>query len=70
MFALSVFSVTANKAKVFFGLLKEPELNIPLEDEEDGEGEGDATGKPKVSLQRDVRPHVQRPELGESGGGG
>ena len=68
MFALSVFSVTANKAKVFFGLLKEPELNIPLEDDDEGEGEGDATGKPKVSLQRRPRrahSHIQKPELGE-----
>ena len=71
MFALSVFSVTANKAKVFFGLLKEPELNIPLEDDEEGEGEGDATGKPKVSLQRRPRgahSHIQKPELGERKG--
>ena len=35
---------------MFFGLLKEPELNIPLDDEEEGEGEGDAAGKPKVSF--------------------
>ncbi|KAK7113833.1 transcription initiation factor TFIID subunit 5-like [Littorina saxatilis] len=37
----------ANKAKVFYGLLKEPDLNVPLEDEDEGEGDGDGTGKPK-----------------------
>ncbi len=34
----------ANKAKVFYGLLKEPELNIPLEDEDKGQ---DGEEKPK-----------------------
>ncbi|XP_076448428.1 transcription initiation factor TFIID subunit 5-like [Babylonia areolata] len=37
----------ANKVRVYYGLLKEPDLNIPLEDEEEGEGDGDGTGKPK-----------------------
>ncbi|KAK7484651.1 hypothetical protein BaRGS_00024059 [Batillaria attramentaria] len=39
----------ANKAKVFYGLLKEPDLNIPLEEEDeggDGDG-GDAANKSK-----------------------
>ncbi|XP_061492088.1 transcription initiation factor TFIID subunit 5 [Rhineura floridana] len=35
----------ANKAKVFFGLLKEPEIELPLDDE-DEEGENEE-GKPK-----------------------
>ncbi|XP_074763759.1 transcription initiation factor TFIID subunit 5 isoform X2 [Athene noctua] len=35
----------ANKAKVFFGLLKEPEFDVPLDDE-DEEGENEE-GKPK-----------------------
>ncbi|XP_068113612.1 transcription initiation factor TFIID subunit 5 [Hyperolius riggenbachi] len=35
----------ANKAKVFFGLLKEPEIEVPLDDE-DEEGENEE-GKPK-----------------------
>ncbi|XP_066467126.1 transcription initiation factor TFIID subunit 5 [Tiliqua scincoides] len=35
----------ANKAKVFFGLLKEPEIELPLDDEDD-EGENEE-GKPK-----------------------
>jgi hypothetical protein len=34
---------------VYYGLLKEPDLNIPLEDDDEGEGEGDGTGKPKVT---------------------
>ncbi|XP_050418483.1 transcription initiation factor TFIID subunit 5 [Patella vulgata] len=36
----------ANKAKVFYGLLKEPDINVPLEEEEDP-GEGDSSDKPK-----------------------
>ena len=44
-----IFSpVIANKGRVYYGLLKEPDINIPLDDDEDGgEGEGD---KPKVKL--------------------
>ena len=39
--------ISANKSKVYYGLLKEPDLNIPLDDEDDpNEGEE----KPKVSL--------------------
>ena len=38
----------ANKVKVFYGLLKEPDINMPLE-EEDEAPEGD--DKPKVSTQ-------------------
>ena len=36
---------TANKAKLYYGLLKEPELNVTLEDEDEGQ---DAEEKPKV----------------------
>ena len=39
----------ANKVKVFYGLLKEPDINMPLE-EEDEAPEGD--DKPKVHRQR------------------
>ena len=45
---MSHFLLQANKVKVYYGLLKEPDLNIPLEDEDEGEGDGDAAGKPKV----------------------
>ena len=38
----------ANKVKVFYGLLKEPDINMPLE-EEDEAPEGD--DKPKVPRQ-------------------
>ncbi|XP_035827359.1 transcription initiation factor TFIID subunit 5 isoform X2 [Aplysia californica] len=38
----------ANKAKVYYGLLKEPELNIPLEEEEEGQ-EGEEKPKKKKS---------------------
>ncbi|XP_067687895.1 transcription initiation factor TFIID subunit 5-like [Haliotis asinina] len=38
----------ANKVKVYYGLLKEPDLNIPLEEDEDNtEGEGDKPKKKK-----------------------
>ena len=41
-------SVTTNHTKVYYGLLKEPDLNIPLEEEEaQTEGDGD---KPYKSL--------------------
>ncbi|XP_044293889.1 transcription initiation factor TFIID subunit 5 isoform X2 [Varanus komodoensis] len=40
----------ANKAKVFFGLLKEPEIEVPLDDE-DEEGENEE-GKPKKKKPR------------------
>ncbi|KAJ7325158.1 hypothetical protein JRQ81_018178 [Phrynocephalus forsythii] len=40
----------ANKAKVFFGLLKEPEIELPLDDE-DEEGENEE-GKPKKKKPR------------------
>ena len=46
--SVSHFLLQANKVKVYYGLLKEPDLNIPLEDEDEGEGDGDAAGKPKV----------------------
>jgi len=37
---------TDNKAKVYYGLLKEPDIQyLPVEEEEDGEGDG--TDKPK-----------------------
>ena len=39
----------SNKTKVFYGLLKEPELNIRFEEDEE-EKEGDETSKPKVIL--------------------
>jgi len=39
--------VAANKTKVLFGLLKEPDINIPLDDsDEEKEGED----KPKVPV--------------------
>ena len=41
-------SVTANRTKVYYGLLKEPDLNIPLEEEE-AQTEGDRD-KPYKSL--------------------
>ena len=44
-----IFSVTANKAKVYYGLLKEPDINIPLEEEEEPT-EGDE--KPKVGYKK------------------
>lgn len=38
----------ANKVKVYYGLLKEPDLNIPLDEEEEGgDGDGDAANKSK-----------------------
>ena len=33
-----------NKVKVYYGLLKEPDINIPIDDED----EGDDADKPKV----------------------
>lgn len=36
----------ANKCKVYYGLLKEPDLQIPIEEEEEG-GDGEGTDKPK-----------------------
>lgn len=36
----------ANKGKVYYGLLKEPDLQIPIEEEEEG-GDGEGTDKPK-----------------------
>lgn len=50
LFVYIIFVVcllSANKAKVYYGLLKEPDLNILLDDEEEG-GEGDE--KPKVNM--------------------
>ena len=44
---ISSFVPKANKSKVFYGLLKEPEINIPLDD---GDEEIDGEGKPKVSV--------------------
>ena len=44
-FYLFFYLFTANKAKVLYGLLREPDVQIALDDEEDG-GEGDE--KPKV----------------------
>ena len=38
----------ANKTKVFYGLLKEPELNNIRFEEDEEEKEGDETSKPKV----------------------
>ena len=38
----------ANKAKVYYGLLKEPDINIPLDDEEEEIPEG--ADKPKVRV--------------------
>lgn len=43
-----LFVFSANKAKVFFGLLREPDINIPLDDDDDT---GDGEDKPKVCLQ-------------------
>lgn len=43
--------VAANKTKVLYGLLREPELNIPLEEEDDGvEGEEKPKVKPSYLL--------------------
>ena len=40
----------ANKAKVLFGLLKEPDINIPLDDDDDERDvDGDGIIKPKVA---------------------
>ncbi|KAL5005773.1 hypothetical protein ScPMuIL_016931 [Solemya velum] len=39
----------ANKVKVYYGLLKEPDLNIPMEEEEEG---GDGEEKPKKKKQK------------------
>ena len=39
----------SNKTKVFYGLLKEPEINIRFEEDED-EKEGDESSKPKVMM--------------------
>jgi transcription initiation factor TFIID subunit 5 len=36
----------ANKTKVYYGLLKEPDINIPLDDEEEG-AETEVGDKPK-----------------------
>lgn len=35
----------ANKGKVYFGLLKEPDINIPVDDDDDA---GDGEDRPKV----------------------
>ncbi|KAH3747761.1 hypothetical protein DPMN_182191, partial [Dreissena polymorpha] len=40
----------ANKSKVLYGLLKEPDINIPMEEEEEGGGEGE--DKPKKKKQK------------------
>ena len=39
----------SNKSKVLYGLLKEPEINIRFEEDEE-EKEGDETSKPKVTI--------------------
>jgi len=36
----------SNKTKIFHGLLKEPDINIPVEDDDDAGGDGE--DKPKV----------------------
>ena len=41
----NVDHIVANKSKVLYGLLKEPELNIALDDEEDVQ---EADDKPRV----------------------
>ena len=41
---LNVFFFVVNKVKVYYGLLKEPDINIPIDDED----EGDDADKPKV----------------------
>ena len=38
---------SANKTKVYYGLLKEPEINIPLDDEEEQPEEGSEKPKKK-----------------------
>jgi hypothetical protein len=38
--------ISANKTKIFYGLLKEPDINIPADDEDEGGGDGE--DKPKV----------------------
>lgn len=43
---ICVFVCLANKSRMYYGLLKEPELNIPVEDEDEG-GDDD---KPKVFM--------------------
>lgn len=42
---IDVLSIVANKAKVLYGLLKEPDINIKLEDDDDET----ADDKPKVT---------------------
>jgi len=39
------FFFLANKGKVYYGLLKEPDINIPVDDDDDA---GDGEDKPKV----------------------
>lgn len=39
--------LSANKGKVYYGLLKEPDINIPIDDDDDA---GDGEDKPKVHL--------------------
>lgn len=38
----------ANKTKMLYGLLKEPDINIPVDDDDDGGGDGE--DKPKVKM--------------------
>ena len=45
---LMIFS--ANKTKIFHGLLKEPEINIPLDDEIEEAAAGDESKPSRVSL--------------------
>ncbi|XP_060561519.1 LOW QUALITY PROTEIN: transcription initiation factor TFIID subunit 5-like [Ruditapes philippinarum] len=40
----------ANKTKIFYGLLKEPDINIPADDEDEGGGDGE--DKPKKKKQK------------------
>ena len=41
---------SANKTKIFYGLLKEPEINIPLDDEMEEAAPGDESKPSRVSL--------------------
>ena len=45
MISYQLYFFLANKGKVYFGLLKEPDINIPVDDEDEG---GDGEDKPKV----------------------
>ena len=49
--------IAANRTKIYHGLLKEPDLNIPMEEEEEPpEGDGD---KPKVRKKcRNALPYL------------